>query len=287
MEGTLACSPGSVTARTTSTNSEIRCFCGNSEYRSILDGEFDRIYACAYSFSIMTCTSCGLARTFPVPDDAQYERGYPQTTQEGAFRHRDDFWSGTIAEFVRARSAGGRLLDIGCNVGNLVAAARALGFDARGIDIDPVATAEARRLGRPVMTVDVEHMHERFDVVVLNHVLEHVRELRRFLVELDRIVAPGGRVFIFVPNYRGLIPRLMRANWMAWVPQEHVWHFTPDTLESVVESATSLALAERTTRGVLEPPSTGIKGLTKAFLSRFARTVGWGDQIEAIFRKRR
>jgi hypothetical protein len=81
------------------------------------------------------------------------------------------------------------------------------------------------------------------------------------------------------------MPRLMRENWMGWFPQQHVWHFTPATLVGTVERAGNLRAVDCTTRGVIEPPSTGMKGAVKAAVSMLSRSVEWGDEIEAVFQK--
>ena len=190
-----------------------------------------------------------------------------------------------VVDDVHSLVPEGRLLDIGCHVGNLVAVATERGYDALGIDLDPVSTAEGRSIGRRMRTGGVEEVGETFDVVVMNALLEHIVDLRTFLFNVARVLAPGGYTFVHVPHYRGLMPRLMRTHWMGWFPSQHVWHFTPRTLSSVVQEASPLRLVRATTRGVIEPPSSGLKGRVKALVDRFSRAVGWGDQIEAIFRK--
>jgi SAM-dependent methyltransferase len=262
------------------------CFCGSTRYRALLEGGYDRLALRNYDFTVVRCLDCGLARTLPVPDVSQYERGYSLTTENGRFvGARADAWSEAIAEYVWARTSGKRLLDIGCHVGNLVVAAEACGFAAEGIDLDPVATEEARRLGRRVHTGRVEDLEGSYDAVVMNQVLEHVLDLRSFLSAVVRLLAPGGRFFVFVPYYAGLVPILMGRHWIGWAPRQHVWHFTPATLTSVMHDATPLRRIAYTTKGVIEPPSTGAKGAVKARVSAFSRLVEWGDQIEAIFEK--
>jgi hypothetical protein len=78
----------------------------------------------------------------------------------------------------------------------------------------------------------------------------------------------------------------MGQNWMGWFPQQHVWHFTPATLIRTVEGATGLRVVDCATRGVIEPPSPGAKGVAKAIVSACSRCVKWGDEIEAVFEKR-
>jgi SAM-dependent methyltransferase len=262
------------------------CVCGEERHATVLSGRYQRLGVQDYAFTILKCRSCGLARTSPIPDPLQYDVGYALTTKEGQFvGSTEDEWSANVARDIARRAEGRRLIDIGCHVGNLVQAASEIGFDAYGVDLDPVATGAGRRLGRAVENRALAQVNDTFDVAVLVHVLEHVHELRQCLSHLERLLVPRGLAFIYVPNYRGLVARLMRENWMGWFPQQHVWHFTPATLVGTVERTGNLRVVDCATRGVIEPPSTGIKGAVKAAVSTLSRSVEWGDEIEAVFQK--
>lgn len=262
------------------------CVCGSRRYRTLFHGTYDRVYVRLYPYSVVECLSCGLARTLPVPDAAQYGDGYAMTTREGAFvGSPEDGWSAERAAWIAARAPGPRLLDVGCNGGNLVAAAAALGLQAEGVDLDPVATEWGRRLGRRLHTGTLDELGGEYDVVVVAHVLEHVADPAAMLGEVARLLAPSGRAFVFVPNRSGLLPRLMRERWMGWVPGEHVWHFTPATLRRTVEAVAPLRVLSCTTRGMLEPPSAGVKGAVKATVRASARLLRRGDQIEAVLER--
>lgn len=264
------------------------CACGSREYRTLLRGTFDRVYLRLRPYSVAECADCGLARTLPAPDADQYGAGYAMTTRNGEFAGSPaDDWSEERAAWVAARSPGPRLLDVGCNGGNLVAAALALGLRAEGIDVDPVATEWGRAQGRPLRTGALEELEGEWDAVVLGHVLEHVADPVALLGEVARVLAPGGRAFVFVPNRAGLVPRLMKERWMGWVPSEHVWHFTPRSLRRLVEKQTPLRVAALSSRGTLEPPSAGAKGAGKAVVTAAAQLLGRGDQIEAVLERRR
>lgn len=234
----------------------------------------------------MECERCGLARTFPIPDTEQYRSGYAPKTSDGQFTGElNDFWSPEVACYVRDHSTGKSLLDVGCGVGNLVVAAAQVGFDAEGIDVDPITTEEARRQGRRVRTGTISQLDSTYDAVVVNHVLEHIEDLEGFLSQLSLLLTPGGRLFVLAPNRDGLIAKLRRSRWMGWVPREHVWHFTPETLTATVQRFTALSLVSCTSQTVIEGPVGGARGLVVAALTFISKTVGRGDQVEGIFEK--
>jgi SAM-dependent methyltransferase len=228
------------------------CACGAAIYTPVLSGRHDRLLVEDYRFDVVRCDACALARTLPVPDPAQYDDGYSQTTVNGRFAGpTEDRHSPLIAAWIAERARGPRLLDVGCHVGNLVVAAAELGLDAEGIDLDPLATAEARRIGRPVLTGPLDSATGRYHGISMIHVLEHVLDLGAFLAAAERVLEPGGRLFILSPNYRGLLPRLMGERWMGWFPSQHVWHFTPATFRRTVEGVSGFRVVSCTTRGVI------------------------------------
>jgi SAM-dependent methyltransferase len=263
------------------------CFCGGTSYEPVLEGRYDRLGATGYPFRIVCCRACGLARTLPVPDSKQYAQGFTLSTCDERFTGQvDDSWSERIVGAVAHEIPHGRLLDVGCHAGSLVAAASARGFDAEGIDLDPYATQAGRQLGRPLRTGSLEDVDGTFDAIVANHVLEHVHDLGSFFANLARLLAPGGRAFLFSPCCAGLPARVMHERWMGWFPQQHVWHFTPETLTRVVEASRALRVVRCTTRGVIEPPSAGAKGRVKALVAAAARGLHRGDQVEAVIAPR-
>jgi SAM-dependent methyltransferase len=98
---------------------------------------------------------------------------------------------------------GKRILDIGCGVGAFVRRLREFTPEVYGFDIDRESVATgAEELPNLALAVG-EHMpypDASFDVIFLHEVLEHVDDDVATLKEARRVLAPGGRVVIFVPN---------------------------------------------------------------------------------------
>jgi ubiquinone/menaquinone biosynthesis C-methylase UbiE len=99
----------------------------------------------------------------------------------------------------------GRILDVGCGTGMMLAAAAARGVATTGLDISDVAVAQARvRAPGAEFHVGVAESlpfaDGEFDVVSCVGSLEHVMDPARAVREMRRVCRPGGRLLIIVPN---------------------------------------------------------------------------------------
>lgn len=111
-----------------------------------------------------------------------------------------------------ARFRGKRVLDVGCAyAGFLIAAAEAGAREVVGIDVDPELLdlahllladhAVAARLEQADLIDPSLPKHiGQFDIVLCNDVLEHVKELEQAAMNLERLLIPGGRIFLEIPN---------------------------------------------------------------------------------------
>jgi SAM-dependent methyltransferase len=143
------------------------------------------------------------------PDDYFVEHGEPKDRVEN------------FAAIIRAAQGFGAfapMLDIGCGRGESLAAAARLGWEARGVEPSAEFAIEGRRelgVAIDVGTVEGRYSEASFGLVLLSGVLEHVYEPRRLLAEAQRVLAPGGLLYIDVPNERSLLHRCARIAFRA------------------------------------------------------------------------
>ena len=138
--------------------------------------------------------------------------------------------------------AGRRLLDVGVGTGLLLHLAREAGWQVAGIEICPEAAERARHeFGVPVTAGDFEQapLAGGWDAITMADVVEHTRDPRAFLTRARDLLAPGGVLYVAVPNHRSLV--FMTADLLApvgaaaglvdrlYVPN-HYTYFTPATL---------------------------------------------------------
>jgi 2-polyprenyl-3-methyl-5-hydroxy-6-metoxy-1,4-benzoquinol methylase len=98
---------------------------------------------------------------------------------------------------------GRRVLDLGCRDGAL-SRTYAEGNSLVGVDADREALAEAEKLGIETRWADLDEPlafeEASFDVVVAGELLEHLRDPRRVVAEVRRVLRPGGTFVASVPN---------------------------------------------------------------------------------------
>jgi SAM-dependent methyltransferase len=135
-----------------------------------------------------------------------------------------------------------RVLDVGCGDGRFLAQMASLGWQAEGLETDPVAADLARRRadgavihGAPLEALDLPAA--RFDLVTLLHVLEHVPEPPVSLAAVKRVLRPGGALLLALPNAASLEAALFRRAWYHLDLPRHLWGFTPHGLVRLVESS--------------------------------------------------
>jgi 2-polyprenyl-3-methyl-5-hydroxy-6-metoxy-1,4-benzoquinol methylase len=134
----------------------------------------------------------------------------------------------------------GSLLDIGCGNGRFLAVMRILGWHVHGIEPDERSAKVARRAsGAPIHPAlgAAPYPPDQFDVITMNHVLEHVPDPVPVLRRCFRLCRPGGLIGIVVPNWRALGHRFFGRHWYALEPPRHAVMYERRTLERTLERA--------------------------------------------------
>jgi len=136
-------------------------------------------------------------------------------------------------------SSGVRILDVGCASGRLLANLRDVGFpNVTGLDPSPACAAAAGRLyGIDVRTMtlgEIAGTGERFEVVIMVGVLEHLRDLDDAFEHLHSLLAPGGLLYVEVPDVTAF------ADWPNAPYQdfstEHINFFSPVSLDNLMRA---------------------------------------------------
>jgi SAM-dependent methyltransferase len=116
----------------------------------------------------------------------------------------DENFYAKYADTLRPARPGGRALDVGCGVGQVVRRLQDAGCEAYGVEVSEPNLAKARAFGLRCELYDGRHLpfpDAHFAAVGALNVLEHVEEPEAFIGELVRVTEPGGRLVISSPNF--------------------------------------------------------------------------------------
>ena len=227
--------------------------CGQS-VQLMMTGLVDDRFGAPGTYDIIKCSHCGLEQTWPRPAENElkdlYERFYNAGVEPGgAYQSMREWflssgwyrlwlqWDGDLT--FHLRRGAGRLLDLGCNEGRGLSLYAANGFTAEGLEINEKAAALARQRGFTVFTGTLDEYipDEPYGVVVLSNVLEHASDPVAMLVQVARLLRPGGEVWISCPNADSLWRPVFGRAWINWHVPFHLWHFSPRTLKEVLARA--------------------------------------------------
>lgn len=146
-----------------------------------------------------------------------------------------------MARNLSSKGRGGRLLEIGLGDGSFLSAMAKRGWDAWGIDISEAAVAMARaRVGIKVDLGDIlekPYEDDFFDMVVMRHVLEHLKDPAAALSEVHRILKPDGELCVVVPNIESIEAKIGGESWFHLDPEYHLSHFSSTTLTEALTLA--------------------------------------------------
>ena len=204
--------------------------CGSVDGTGLLGGLLRSCTGCRF-----TWTTATLAPPEVLYHSGYFEgEGYEDYYQLGARRYEARLRLRWLLETGPVRS----LVEAGAAGGFFVAAARAAGIDAMGVEVSASAAAYARdRLNMPVRVGSFEEaeLTQPHDVVCAFHVLEHVEDPARFLAAAHAATRPGGRLALEVPNLDSAAFARLGGAWPHIQPAYHRWHFTPGSLRRLVE----------------------------------------------------
>lgn len=165
--------------------------------------------------------------------------------------------------------AGDRVVDFGCGTGWLLNVLDA--GTKTGIEPNPAARAHASKLGIATVASPAELDDASADVIVSNHALEHSLSPYHELVELRRILRPGGRLVIGLPvdDWRTQ-RRPDPAN-----PDHHLFTWTPQLISNLLQAA-EFAVDDATAFTYLQPYYNEVlfPRLSRRTFDRLARAFG-------------
>jgi SAM-dependent methyltransferase len=241
---------------------------------------------------IFRCAGCGHRQVSPVPPERALTQAYVDAEsfdyviEEAGQRSTARRW---LEQLEAHASARGELLDLGCWVGYLLSEAEQRGWRATGVEPSAFASEFARRqLGVEVITGDLFSAPlaaQRFDVVTMNDVIEHLVGPGEAVARVRALLRPGGLIGLVLPDAGSKLARVMGRRWWSVIPT-HVQYFTRNSIRVLLErhgfELLSITTAPKvfTVRYYLERIA-GYSGFAARMLTAAAAAAGAADRLWA------
>lgn len=225
---------------------QINCaVCGNNNFESLSHKGRYGLYV-----SVVICQDCGLVQNSPRMNKEGYHRFYNEEYRKlGCARETptETFFSQQYGNAQRVYDYlinSGRLaknpsdykvLEIGSGAGGLVKFFQDKGFSTKGLDLGVEYLEYGRNKHGVALAIGTIHdlpVHEKYDVIIYRHVLEHVLDLNAELKAIGEHLTDSGVIYIQVPGIRYVYKSY---NFLWYLQIAHVYHFTLRTLANLFQ----------------------------------------------------
>ena len=157
----------------------------------------------------------------------EYSELQAETKDENKRRQKATKIAAVLQHFLgRSDLTGLTAIDIGCSTGFTADTLRAAGAEMIGLDIDAPGLAYAmERFGGQTSFVCADGSALPFpdrsvDLVVFNHIYEHVVEPEAVMAEIRRVLRPNGVAYFGFANRLGIVEPHYRLPFLSWLPRK-------------------------------------------------------------------
>jgi SAM-dependent methyltransferase len=197
-------------------------------------------------YEVVCCEHCGFVYADSAVTQEDYDRFYTsfskyedKKTATGGGDSPSDAQrlkntAECIAAFLPNRAA--RILDLGCGNGGLLLRLKEMGFtNVCGFDLPAGCVENTRSLGIEAHFGSVTQHPPgvgQFDLIILSHVMEHLRELHQAVQGVDRLLQNGGHIYIEVPDASEYVSHIAAP--FQDFNTEHINHFSMRSMENLL-----------------------------------------------------
>lgn len=207
------------------------CICGeSSEFMPVITYRNETGFREYEGLAIARCQSCGVLRTL-APVGRQIK---PETSRVSFYEGNEPIFRKyfkLVADSVLRYCSAGTVLDVGCASGILLEIFKEKGFRVYGLEPNKASyRASNKKFPRRVFQMKLKDFlkwrKQRFEVIVYNHVLEHIQDIHQEFTYIKKALQPHGLLVVGLPNTDNIVFKLRSKYWESLLPNQHVWHFS-------------------------------------------------------------
>ena len=125
------------------------------------------------------------------------------------------------------------VLDIGAGTGDFLQACKKNHWKVAGVE-PSLKAREIAKSKNVLLEKDLSFFKgQKFDVITLWHVLEHVENLEAYTQSLKDLLKENGTLLIAVPNYKSFDATYYGVFWAAFDVPRHLWHFSQTSIQKI------------------------------------------------------
>ena len=125
------------------------------------------------------------------------------------------------------------VLDIGAGTGDFLHACKKDNWKVVGVE-PSIKAREIAESKNVLLEKELSFFKgQKFDVITLWHVLEHVENLEAYTQSLQELLKENGTLLIAVPNYKSFDASHYGSFWAAFDVPRHVWHFSQTSIQKI------------------------------------------------------
>ncbi len=225
-------------------NVPLPCLCGQHG-SDVVVADYDRF---GIPVRTVLCLHCGLLRSDPYYTEeslAAFYAQYYRKIYSGADTRAIEYifeseWQRGESIYKLARSAGFSpqvVYDIGCGAGGTLAYLAGQGCTVYGCDFDDDYLDRARKAGVPAHKGGIDALAScpPADLIILHHVLEHLRDPMALLMGARKLLSSTGVIYVALPGIFNIGKQYPYLGY--FFQNAHAWHFCLQTLDGIASRA--------------------------------------------------
>jgi SAM-dependent methyltransferase len=220
-------------------------------------------------FNVLKCKNCGLIFLHPQPSTKDLIMHYPNNysvLEEGKIEHYRKLFTliETFYQYCNLKSneskflklinlffspisslfrttkyvEKGNSLDVGCGIGYFPLVMQYLGMNAYGVEPGDFDDELSKRYNLNIFNgtlLEAKYDDNFFDLITVNHILEHVSNPYKLMIELNRILKENGHIIIATPISDSFAFKLFGKYWAQIDTPRHLFIFSNDVLKKYAE----------------------------------------------------